>query len=110
MAEDNAKQSQWSYQDSPLLTETFADTVGSAYFEGGTLRIEFLTTRINRSKGPGTSAMRKVPVCRLVLNANGAIELLNHCQQITTALEKAGVVKTGAKEKNAGDKAGPKSK
>jgi hypothetical protein len=31
-------------------------------------------------------------VCRLALTLNGATELLNHCRQLTVALEKAGLL------------------
>ncbi len=46
-------------------------------------------------------AVRQLPVCRLVLTAAGTIDLLNQCQRITAALQKAGVVKAARDEKQA---------
>jgi len=43
--------------------------------------------------------VRQLPVRRPVLTAAGTIDLLNQCQRITAALQKAGVVKTARDEK-----------
>jgi len=45
--------------------------------------------------------VRQLPVRRPVLTAAGTIDLLNQCQRITAALQKAGVVKTARDEKQA---------
>ena len=38
------------YQDRPDLFETFADSVGPWSFDGNTLRIEFMVTRLDPPK------------------------------------------------------------
>ncbi|HEX2653084.1 MAG TPA: hypothetical protein VHN11_05480 [Xanthobacteraceae bacterium] len=82
------------YQDNPNLSETFADSIGRWIFDGNTLRIDFTVARIERpDDGKGQPIGKSVPACRLVLTANGAVELLNRCRQLTAALEKAGLVK-----------------
>jgi hypothetical protein len=98
MADDKPGTSNFRYEDS-AIAETFADGVGQWRFDGHTLRIEFLVDRFDEPKPSQPPTGRKVPVCRLVLSANGAIELLNRSRQLTAALEKKGVVKTTPQEK-----------
>jgi hypothetical protein len=85
-------QIQIRFEDVPSLAETFADTVGQWHFDGSTLRIDFLVTRVDEAKSPDTRTARKLPVCRLVLPAAGAVDLLNQCRRITAAMEKVGLV------------------
>lgn len=99
MAEQNTKQLKLRYQDVPDLSETFADSVGSWYFDGSTLRVEFLVTRMDPENSSGTRTGRKLPVCRLVLTATGATELLYQTGRIAAALEKAGLIKKAPIEK-----------
>jgi hypothetical protein len=95
------------YQDIPELKETFADSIGKWSFDGNTLRVEFTVARIDRADdGSDRPIGRSVPACRLVLTANGAIELLNRCRQLTLALENAGLVK----QQSAGETAPAKAK
>ena len=89
------------YEDVPELKETFADGVGQWHFDGSTLRVEFLVTRMDEAKSAQERSARKLPVCRLVLTAAGTMELLNECRRITAALERAGLVKKTAAEKAA---------
>jgi hypothetical protein len=81
------------YQDMPDLRETFADSIGGWTFDGNTLRIEFLVSRLEAGKPDEAPSGRAVPVCRLVLTAAGAVDLLKACSQFTGALAKAGVIK-----------------
>src|SRR5882757_7576343 len=84
MAED--EKPKFRYQDVPDLGETFADTVGNWSFDGNTLRIEFLVSRIDPEKPSGAPTGRAVPVCRLVLTTPGAVQMLRTCAQFTAAL------------------------
>jgi hypothetical protein len=81
------------YQDVPELPETFSDSVGRWYFDGATLRIEFLVSRMDQEKSSEGLSGRKLPVCRLVLTPTGALELLYQAQRMAAAFEKAGLVK-----------------
>jgi hypothetical protein len=95
---DNKRQSpKLRYQDRADLFETFADAVGPWSFDGNTLRIEFLVTRMDPPKKDEPRTGRQYPVSRLALTANGAMELLNHCRQLTAALEKSGLLKKAEK-------------
>ena len=86
------------YVDVPELAETFADSIGPWYFDGSTLRVEFLVSRLDQAKASDTPTGRKLPVCRLVLTTNAAVELLNFSQQLAAALKKAGLVKSAHTE------------
>jgi len=102
---DDGKKSptvEFRYQDQPLLTETYADSMGNWHFDGHSLRMEFMVHRIDAVK-EGDTKGRKIPVCRLVLSPNCATDLLNFSRQLTAALAKAGLVKAQTKD-------GPESK
>ena len=101
MAKQPTDEPKIQYQDVPELAETFADSVGQWNFDGNTLRMEFLVNRMGERKPSEQRNVRPVPVCRLVLTATGTIELLNQCQRITAALQKAGLVKKAGDEKPA---------
>ena len=75
------------------LAETFADSMALTFFDGNTLRLEFTAARIEELGSPQTTGARHV-VCRLVLTAPCAIDLINQMRQITAQLEQAGLVKT----------------
>src|SRR3984893_17640740 len=91
------------YQDMPQLNETFADSIGGWSFDGSTLRLEFLVSRLDALK-PGDAATRRaVAVWRLVLTAPAAVELIRASGQITNALVQAGVLRqTDGKDAPAG--------
>jgi hypothetical protein len=90
---DELQGPKFRYQDMPDLTETFADRVGPWSFDGSTLRIEFLVSRIDVAKPGEPPSGRQVPTCRLVLTTAAAVELLRACGQFTAALTQAGVLK-----------------
>jgi hypothetical protein len=98
MAEDKRLRPKLAYQDRADLFETFADSVGPWSFDGNTLRMEFLVTRLDPPKADEPQSGRQYPVCRLALTAKGAVELLNQCRQLTAALEKAGIIKKSTSE------------
>src|SRR5579864_3182024 len=82
----------YRYQDMPALGETFADSIGSWSFDGSTLRMEFLVSRLDQLKQGDAATGRAVPVCRLV-RAAAAVELIRASGQITAALVQAGVLR-----------------
>jgi hypothetical protein len=90
VAEDKPQRPALRYQDRPDLGETFADTIGGWSFDGNTLRVEFLVSRLDPGKPEPAPTGRSVPVCRLVLTAPAAVDLLKMCAQLTAALTKAG--------------------
>jgi hypothetical protein len=92
MANDTARVPKFRYQDIPDLAETFADSVGTWFFDGQTLRIEFTVSRLDpqpegRDAAEAPSG-RRLPVCRLVLSASATAELLKISRQFAAALEK----------------------
>jgi hypothetical protein len=92
---DEPQRPQFRYQDMPALNETFADSIGGWSFDGSTLRMEFLVSRLDALKPSDPATGRAVPVCRLVLTAAAAVELIRTTGQITSALVQAGVLRQG---------------
>jgi hypothetical protein len=90
---DEPQRPKFRYQDMPELAETFADSIGGWSFDGSTLRIELLVSRLDPLKSGEAATGRTVPVCRLVLTTAAAVELIKSCGQITTALTQAGVLR-----------------
>jgi hypothetical protein len=84
----------YTYVDLPDLAETFADSIGSAFFDGHLLRIEFCIGRLDPSKPQSPPTGRRYPACRLVLSTAAAVELMNTVQRMSAALVKAGVLKS----------------
>ena len=83
-----------TYDDRPDLLETFADNVQRMTFDGRTLRIEFCVARrddpsADKARGGGKS----VPVVRLILDLDGAVDLFNKINSLQAALENAGVIR-----------------
>ena len=93
MADDEGREPKLRYEDVPDLMETFADGIGQWYFDGTTLRVEFLVSRFDQGAGRASARTgRRRPVCRMVLTAPAAVEMINRCRQLSAALEKAGVL------------------
>jgi hypothetical protein len=102
MAEE-PQRPKFRYQDKPDLGETFADAIGNWSFDGSTLRVEFLVSRLDSTKPGEAPSGRAVPACRLVLTTAAAVELIRTCGQVTAVLTQAGVLRqTDGKEKPAG--------
>ena len=90
---DEPQRPKFRYQDMPELGETFADSIGGWSFDGSTLRLEFMVSRLDPIKAGDPATGRSVPVCRLVLTTAGAVDLIKACSQVTTALTQAGVLR-----------------
>lgn len=100
MAQAPQSQMQFQYVDRPEVSETFADFVQRIQFDGQTLRLEFAVNRLDDQRSPeGGATGKRYPVCRLVLSAGAAVDLMNKMQQITAELIKAGVLKADAPAK-----------
>jgi hypothetical protein len=83
----------FEFVDLPQLAETFADSVQTLFFDGQNLRIVFCASRLEEQKGGGRPHGKRYPTCRLVLSAQGTLELINRIQKISAALAKEGVIK-----------------
>ena len=60
-------------------------------FDGRTLRIEFCVERPDDEGGKRAS-----PVCRLVLDLDGAVDLFNKVNTLQAAMESRGVIRRDA--------------
>ena len=86
-------QDQLRYEDRPDLLETFVDNVQRMDFDGRTLRIEFCVKRWDApTQGPRTG--RSIPISRMVLDLEGAVDLFNKINSLQAALENQGVIRT----------------
>ena len=92
---DETQRPKFRYQDMPNLGETFADSIGGWSFDGSTLRLELMVSRLDALKPGDPATGRAVPVCRLVLTTAAAVELIRASSQITSALVQAGVLRQG---------------
>lgn len=83
------------YEDRPDLLETFADNVQRMTFDGRTLRIEFCVARKDDPPAgqPQSRAGKSIPVVRLILDLDGAVDLFNKINSLQAALENAGVIR-----------------
>ena len=80
-----------AYIDRPELAETFADKAHRMTFDGRTLRIEFCVER------PDDAGVKRAsPVCRLVLDLDGAVDLFNKINTLQSAMESRGVIRRDA--------------
>jgi hypothetical protein len=83
------------YEDRPDLLETFVDNVQRMTFDGRTLRIEFCVNRLD-DPTPAGRAGRSIPICRLVLDLDGAVDLFNKVNSLQAVLENRGVIRKDA--------------
>lgn len=85
--------------DRPELNETFVDSVGTFFFDGSTLRLEFNVTRYDEPKPPTQLTGRRYPVARLVLDHKAAVDLLNQMEQVKAVMQHTGhITKDAAKQ------------
>jgi hypothetical protein len=82
-----------TYEDRPDLLETFADNVQRMTFDGRTLRIEFCVARREDPVSGKPRAGKSIPVVRLILDLDGAVDLFNKINSLQAALENAGVIR-----------------
>lgn len=79
----------YTYVDLPEISETFADSIHEMFFDGHTLRLTLAVSRMGASHPPDVTAGRRYPVCRLVLTAATAADLVNRLNQLRAALAQA---------------------
>jgi len=74
--------------DRPDLTETFSDAIGAFSFDGQTMRIEFLVTRVGPGSKPNSPVVRAIPVSRMVLTPRAAADLANRLRGLSAEILK----------------------
>ena len=74
------------------IRETFADQLGTMYFDGTSLRIDLLVTRVDQPTSPPTG--ERHVVSRLALSPRCTIDLINQLNKLSATLAKAGLFKT----------------
>ena len=71
----------FEFVELPQLAETFANSVQSLFFDGQNLRIVFCASRLEEQKGGGRPHGKRYPTCRLVLSAQGTLDLINRISE-----------------------------
>ena len=79
--------------DLPDLPECFVDSVKLGTLHGSTLRLTLCTYRFEEPRPQQAPSVTKVPSCRLVLTAEGAIELFNMLNSMMGVMQQAGLIK-----------------
>lgn len=74
------------------LRETFADSLGTASFDGNTVRIELCVQRLDPLEPARPPSASQHPVCRLVLAPGVAVALYNQLTQLIGIMEGKGLV------------------
>ncbi len=86
------------YEDRADLVETFADNVQRMTFDGRTLRVEFCVVRMDDPDAKAKKRTGKsVPVVRLVLDLDAAVDMFNKMNSLQAALQNQGVISTAPK-------------
>jgi hypothetical protein len=80
----------FEFVDLPQLAETYADSIQTLFFDGQNLRVVFCASRLEEPKGGGRPLGKRYPTCRLVLSAQGTLDLINRIQKISAALARDG--------------------
>lgn len=91
------------YFDRPEMSEIFADSLGPFVFDGQTLRIEFLVTRMGPSPSPESPTMRAYPVCRLVLTPRAATDLIGRMRGLAAQMQKDSAAAPAGKKQERND-------
>lgn len=81
------------YVDLPALAETFLDSIENFTFNGGLLRFNLCSIRLNQIDPSKKPTGNQYPVARVVMPLDAAIGLFNNLNQLFSALEKSGVIK-----------------
>ena len=81
------------YVDRPEISETYADSVEKASFDGNAVKIEFCVHRISVPVPSQLPSGEKHTCCRLVLPLAGLIQMSGQIQELLSSLEQQGVIK-----------------
>jgi hypothetical protein len=73
------------------IVETFADQIGTMYFDGTSLRVDLLVTRVEKPSIP--PAGERHVVSRLVLSPRCTAELITQLSKISAQLHNSGIFK-----------------
>lgn len=80
------------YKDLPALSETYADGFEGIMFNGRAATLVLTVNRFDEPKPPKPMSGVRVPVVRLVMDANCFIETYNQLHRLVQALAAQGVL------------------
>jgi hypothetical protein len=73
------------------IGETFADQLGTMYFDGTSLRMDLMVTRVEKPTNPPMG--ERHVVCRLVLSPRCTVDMINQLKMLSAQLAQAGFLK-----------------
>ncbi len=76
------------------IKEIFADQVGTLYFDGSTLKIDFTVIRVSEPTPQNPAIGERHVVARLALSTSGTLDLINQVKGLTAQLSQSGLIKT----------------
>lgn len=93
MTDQKPREPTFTYQNDPTIGEAFADLMGQVYFDGQSLRLEFVVSRLDATARPDAPTGTRRTSARVVMTPGGAVDLMNRLNQLSAALEQAGIMK-----------------
>lgn len=79
--------------DRPEIPEIYVDSLGLSSFDGGVIRYEFCTSRLDEPKPPAQPTGKKFVASRIAMNVDTFLELAKQVDQFRAILVQQGVIK-----------------
>ena len=86
-------QIQMTYVDRLEISETFADSLVRAFFDGITLRMEFVVNRMDDPQPGQPPSGRSITAARLVMPLSSVLDMIARLQTMIGQLQAQGVVR-----------------
>lgn len=93
MTDQKPREPTFTYENDPAIAEVFADMMGQVYFDGQSMRLEFVVSRLDATARQDAPTGKRRTSARIVLTPGGAVDLMNRLNQLSAALEQAGIMK-----------------
>ena len=86
-------QPQLQYVDRPEVSETFANSLRVAMFDGMNLRLEFVVNRFDEPHPPNPPTGRTLTACRVVIPLTGAMSMIGQPNGLIANLQAQGLLR-----------------
>ena len=86
-------QRQLAYVDRPEISETFVDSLWRVYFDGQTIRMDFVVNRMDDPRPQTPPSGKAVTASRIVIPVAGMVEMLSKLQNLADQLRAQGTVR-----------------
>jgi len=86
-------QLQLTYRDRPEISETYADSLGRVFFDGITLRMEFVVNRMDDPQPPNPPTGKAVTAARVVIPLPGMMDMVAKLQTLVQQMQTQGMLR-----------------